>query len=57
MIARGIPDAQVEVHDYTGGGDHFEALVVSRSSKAVWSSAIKWFTERWATRCASGCTL
>ena len=31
MIARGIPDAQVEVHDYTGGGDHFEALVVSPS--------------------------
>ncbi len=29
MIARGIPDAQVEVRDYTGGGDHFEALVVS----------------------------
>jgi stress-induced morphogen len=31
MIARGIPDAQVEVRDYTGGGDHFEALVVSKS--------------------------
>ena len=31
MIARGIPDAQVEVRDYTGGGDHFEALVVSSS--------------------------
>jgi acid stress-induced BolA-like protein IbaG/YrbA len=31
MIARGIPDAQVEVRDYTGGGDHFEALVVSES--------------------------
>jgi len=31
MIARGIPDAQVEVRDYTGGGDHFEALVVSPS--------------------------
>ncbi len=29
MIARGIPGAQVEVRDYTGGGDHFEALVVS----------------------------
>jgi len=31
MIARGIPDAKVEVRDYTGGGDHFEALVVSLS--------------------------
>lgn len=29
MIARGIPGAEVEVRDYTGGGDHFEALVVS----------------------------
>ena len=31
MIANGIPDAQVEVRDYTGGGDHFEAVVVSES--------------------------
>lgn len=31
MIARGIPDARVEVRDYTGGGDHFEAVVVSDS--------------------------
>jgi acid stress-induced BolA-like protein IbaG/YrbA len=31
MIAQGIPDAHVEVRDYTGGGDHFEALVVSSS--------------------------
>jgi acid stress-induced BolA-like protein IbaG/YrbA len=31
MIARGIPGAQVEVRDYTGGGDHFEALIVSES--------------------------
>ncbi|HUO05691.1 MAG TPA: BolA family protein [Candidatus Binataceae bacterium] len=29
LIARGIPDARVEVRDYTGGGDHFEATVVS----------------------------
>ncbi len=29
MIVRGIPGAHVEVRDYTGGGDHFEALVVS----------------------------
>ena len=29
MIANGIPGAEVEVRDYTGGGDHFEALVVS----------------------------
>jgi stress-induced morphogen len=31
MIASGIPDARVEVRDYTGGGDHFEAVVVSES--------------------------
>ena len=29
MIGRGIPGARVEVKDYTGAGDHFEALVVS----------------------------
>jgi acid stress-induced BolA-like protein IbaG/YrbA len=31
MIVGGIPGAQVEVRDYTGGGDHFEAVVVSKS--------------------------
>jgi stress-induced morphogen len=30
-IEAGLPGAQVEVRDYTGGGDHFEALVVSDS--------------------------
>lgn len=29
MIERGLPGAHVEVRDFTGGGDHFEALVVS----------------------------
>lgn len=29
MIEQGLPGAIVEVRDYTGGGDHFEALVVS----------------------------
>ncbi len=29
LIERGIPGARVEVRDTTGGGDHFEALVVS----------------------------
>ena len=28
-ILEAIPDAQVQVQDYTGGGDHYEALVVS----------------------------
>ena len=28
-IRQGIPDAHVEVRDTTGGGDHFEALIVS----------------------------
>jgi acid stress-induced BolA-like protein IbaG/YrbA len=29
MIEQGLPGAIVEVRDMTGGGDHFEALVVS----------------------------
>jgi stress-induced morphogen len=29
LIRAGLPDATVEVADYTGGGDHFEATVVS----------------------------
>ncbi len=28
-IRAGLPDATVRVSDYTGGGDHFEATVVS----------------------------
>jgi acid stress-induced BolA-like protein IbaG/YrbA len=31
LIREGLPDATVQVQDTTGGGDHFEALVVSRS--------------------------
>jgi acid stress-induced BolA-like protein IbaG/YrbA len=31
MIERGLPGAHVEVRDTTGGGDHFEALVVSEN--------------------------
>jgi acid stress-induced BolA-like protein IbaG/YrbA len=30
IIEQGLPGAVVEVRDFTGGGDHFEALVVSR---------------------------
>lgn len=29
LIQNGLPGAVVEVYDTTGGGDHFEALVVS----------------------------
>ena len=29
LIRQGMPDAHVEVRDTTGGGDHFEALIVS----------------------------
>jgi acid stress-induced BolA-like protein IbaG/YrbA len=29
LIEQGLPGARVEVEDTTGGGDHFEALVVS----------------------------
>ncbi len=31
LIEQGLPGARVEVRDTTGGGDHFEALVVSAS--------------------------
>ncbi|MGH8013019.1 MAG: BolA family protein [Candidatus Binataceae bacterium] len=31
IIEGGLPGAIVEVHDTTGGGDHFEALIVSDS--------------------------
>jgi stress-induced morphogen len=29
MIKAGIPDAQVQITDLTGGGDHYQAVVVS----------------------------
>lgn len=31
LIVRAIPDAQVNIRDMTGGGDHYEAMVVSPS--------------------------
>jgi stress-induced morphogen len=31
LIAKQLADAHVEVRDLTGGGDHFEALVVSEA--------------------------
>ncbi|MBI1977767.1 MAG: BolA family transcriptional regulator [Candidatus Omnitrophica bacterium] len=30
LVRRAVPDAQVEVEDLTGGGDHFQILVVSK---------------------------
>ena len=29
MIKTGLPDAQVQLQDLTGGGDHYQAVVVS----------------------------
>lgn len=29
MIKAGLPDAQVKVEDLTGGGDHYQATVIS----------------------------
>lgn len=29
MIKAGLPDAQVQVNDLTGGGDHYDAIVIS----------------------------
>jgi len=31
MIKAGLPDAQVQVQDLTGGGDHYQVTVVSAS--------------------------
>ncbi len=31
LIVKTIPDAQVNIRDMTGGGDHYEAVVVSPS--------------------------
>ncbi len=29
LLSQAFPQAKVQVQDYTGGGDHFQALVVS----------------------------
>lgn len=29
MIKSALPDAQIQVHDLTGGGDHYQVTVVS----------------------------
>ena len=29
MIKAGLPDAQVQIQDLTGGGDHYQVVVVS----------------------------
>jgi acid stress-induced BolA-like protein IbaG/YrbA len=29
MIQAGLPDAKVQVDDLTGGGDHYQAIVIS----------------------------
>ena len=31
LILKAIPDAQVNIRDMTGGGDHYEAVIVSSS--------------------------
>jgi stress-induced morphogen len=45
MIKAGLPDAKVQVDDLTGGGDHYQARVVSAAfeGKAEYSST-KWST-------------
>lgn len=30
MIKAKLPDAQIQLKDMTGGGDHYEAIVISR---------------------------
>ncbi|NET49366.1 MAG: BolA family transcriptional regulator, partial [Merismopedia sp. SIO2A8] len=29
LIKKGIPDAEIQVQDLTGGNDHYQAVVVS----------------------------
>ena len=31
LILKAIPDAQINIRDMTGGGDHYEAVIVSPS--------------------------
>lgn len=31
LIHKALPDAQIELRDLTGGGDHWEAVVASRA--------------------------
>ena len=33
VVSRGFPDSEVTVRDMTGGGDHFEVIVVSPAFK------------------------
>jgi len=35
MIKAGLPDAEVQINDLTGGGDHFEATVVSANFEGL----------------------
>jgi acid stress-induced BolA-like protein IbaG/YrbA len=35
MIKTGLPDAQVQVQDLTGGGDHYQVTVVSSHALAL----------------------
>ena len=35
MIKTGLPDAEVQINDLTGGGDHFEATVVSANFEGL----------------------
>ncbi|WP_372368645.1 BolA family protein [Candidatus Uabimicrobium sp. HlEnr_7] len=34
-IKASIPDAEIRVNDYTGGGDHFEVIVMSNSFEGI----------------------
>jgi acid stress-induced BolA-like protein IbaG/YrbA len=38
MIAKSIPGAQVQVRDYTGGGDHFEGKTLVERHQAVYNA-------------------
>jgi acid stress-induced BolA-like protein IbaG/YrbA len=35
LIKTGLPDAEVQLNDLTGGGDHFEATVVSANFEGL----------------------
>lgn len=35
LIKAGLPDAEVQINDLTGGGDHFEATVVSANFEGL----------------------
>ena len=56
LIKEGIPDAEVEIQDLAGDGDHYAATVVSAAfAGKSKSSSTRWSTVRWVVAWAACC--